>query len=194
MGSAVETLCGQAYGAGKIEMLGVYMQRSWVILLTTAFLLMFLYIFALPFLLLIGQTEDISRSAGKFALWMIPQLYAYAVNFPIAKFLQAQGKVMAMAWISAAALVLHVLFSWLLMLKLGWGMAGAAVVLNASWWFVVVAQLVYIFSGSCGAAWTGFSWKAFQNLGGFVTLSLTSAVMMWFVLDYLVTFHVFLFL
>ncbi|KAL0357888.1 UNVERIFIED_CONTAM: protein DETOXIFICATION 32 [Sesamum calycinum] len=32
MGSAVETLCGQAYGAGQLEMLGVYLQRSWVIL------------------------------------------------------------------------------------------------------------------------------------------------------------------
>ncbi|KAL8534264.1 hypothetical protein ACS0TY_010316 [Phlomoides rotata] len=178
MGSAVETLCGQAYGAGQIEMLGVYMQRSWVILLSTAFLMMFLYIFATPFLLLIGQKEDISRSAGKFAIWMIPQLYAYALNFPIAKFLQAQSKMLAMAWISATALVLHIFFSWLLMLKLGWGMAGGALVLNVSWWFIVVAQLVYIFSGACGAAWTGFSWKAFQNLWAFLRLSLASAVML----------------
>ncbi|KAL3633565.1 Protein DETOXIFICATION 32 [Castilleja foliolosa] len=66
----------QAYGAGQIEMLGVYMQRSWIILLVMAFILTFLYIFAFPFLLLIGQTEDISRSAGKFAVWMIPQLFA----------------------------------------------------------------------------------------------------------------------
>ncbi|CAN1795114.1 Protein DETOXIFICATION 29 [Linum perenne] len=35
MGSALETLCGQAYGAGQLDMLGVYMQRSWVILLAT---------------------------------------------------------------------------------------------------------------------------------------------------------------
>ncbi|KAL3649794.1 Protein DETOXIFICATION 29 [Castilleja foliolosa] len=178
MGSALETLCGQAYGAGQIEMLGVYMQRSWIILLVTAFILTFLYIFAFPFLLLIGQTEDISRSAGKFAVWMIPQLYAYALNFPIAKFLQAQSKIMAMAWISAAALVLHVGFSWLLMLKLGWGMAGGAVVLNVSWWFIVLGQLVYIFSGTCGRAWTGFSMRAFRNLRGFVRLSLASALML----------------
>ncbi|KAB5560425.1 hypothetical protein DKX38_005382 [Salix brachista] len=32
MGSAVETLCGQAYGARKYEMLGIYMQRSTVLL------------------------------------------------------------------------------------------------------------------------------------------------------------------
>lgn len=179
MGSALETLCGQAYGAGQIEMLGVYMQRSWVILLTTAFVLMFLYIFALPFLLLIGQKEEISVAAGRFALWMIPQLYAYAMNFPMAKFLQAQSKIMAMALIAATALVLHVVFSWLLMLKLGWGMAGGAIVLNASWWFIVGGQFVYILSGTCGRAWTGFSWGAFHNLWSFVRLSLASAVMLW---------------
>nr|GMD24646.1 protein DETOXIFICATION 29-like [Ipomoea batatas] len=178
MGSALETLCGQAYGAKQLEMLGVYMQRSWIILNTTAFLLMFIYIFAGPVLRLIGQTPEISTWAGKFALWMIPQLFAYAVNFPIQKFLQAQSKIMAMAVISAVAIAGHTFFSWLFMLKLGWGMAGAAVVLNASWWFIVVAQLVYIFCGSCGEAWTGFSWKAFQNLWGFVKLSLASAVML----------------
>ncbi|OIT40432.1 protein detoxification 31 [Nicotiana attenuata] len=178
MGSALETLCGQAFGAGQIDMLGVYMQRSWVILNTTAVLLMLLYIFAAPFLRLIGQTEDISREAGKMALYMIPQLYAYAMNFPIAKFLQAQSKIMVMAWIAAIALVLHTFFSWLFMLKLGWGLVGAAVVLNSSWWFIVVAQLLYIFSGTCGQAWSGFSWKAFHNLWGFVKLSLASAVML----------------
>ncbi|KAK6160242.1 hypothetical protein DH2020_003623 [Rehmannia glutinosa] len=39
MGSAVETLCGQAFGAGQHDMLGVYLQRSWIILLATGFLL-----------------------------------------------------------------------------------------------------------------------------------------------------------
>ena len=179
MGSALETLCGQAVGAGQIDMLGIYMQRSWVILLTTALLLSLLYIFAAPLLKLIGQTEEISEAAGVFAIYMIPQLFAYAMNFPIAKFLQSQSKIMVMALIAAVVLVLHTLFSWLFMLKLGWGLVGAAIVLDTSWWLIVIAQLLYIFSGTCGRAWSGFSLKAFQNLWGFVKLSLASAVMLW---------------
>ncbi|KAI4379112.1 hypothetical protein MLD38_005448 [Melastoma candidum] len=178
MGSALETLCGQAYGAGQMDMLGIYMQRSWVILGVTSLLLCLIYVFAGPLLRAIGQTEAISEAAGVFAVWMIPQLFAYAVNFPIAKFLQAQSKIMVMAGIAAVVLVIHAVFSWLLMLKLGWGLVGAAVVLNASWWIIVGAQLAYIFSGACGRAWTGFSLKAFQNLWGFVRLSLASAVML----------------
>nr|GMD26462.1 protein DETOXIFICATION 29-like [Ipomoea batatas] len=178
MGSALETLCGQAFGAGQIDMLGVYMQRSWVILNATAVILTALYVAAAPFLRLIGQTEEISAAAGRMALYMIPQLYAYAMNFPIAKFLQAQSKMMVMAWVSGAAIVMHTLLSWLFMLRLLWGLAGAAAVLNFSWWFIVVAQLIYIFSGTCGQAWSGFSPKAFQNLWSFVRLSLASAVML----------------
>ncbi|KAL0351973.1 UNVERIFIED_CONTAM: protein DETOXIFICATION 27 [Sesamum calycinum] len=33
MASALETLCGQAFGAKKYSMLGTYMQRSWIVLL-----------------------------------------------------------------------------------------------------------------------------------------------------------------
>ncbi|XP_030553049.1 protein DETOXIFICATION 29-like [Rhodamnia argentea] len=178
MGSALETLCGQAYGAGQLDMLGIYLQRSWVILNTTAVALCFLYIFAAKLLRLIGQTAAISEAAGEFAIWMIPQLFMYAMNFPIAKFLQAQSKIMVMAVIAGVVLVLHTAFSWLLMLKLGWGLVGAAIVLDASWVVIVAAQLAYIFSGRCGRAWTGFSWKAFENLWGFVRLSIASAVML----------------
>ncbi|XP_020527717.1 protein DETOXIFICATION 29 isoform X3 [Amborella trichopoda] len=178
MGSALETLCGQAYGAGQLDMLGIYMQRSWVILIITALILSIFYVFSTPFFILIGQDHSIAHAAGLFSLYMIPQLFAYAVYFPIQKFLQAQSRMMSMTVFAGIALLLHTFFSWLVMIKLNWGMVGAAVVLNGSWWFIVVAQLIYIFCGSCGRAWSGFSWKAFQNLWGFVRLSLASAVML----------------
>ncbi|CAN1273610.1 Protein DETOXIFICATION 33 [Linum perenne] len=145
MGSALETLCGQAYGAGQIRMLGVYMQRSWVILLATACLLVPVYVWSPSILGFFGETTQISDAAGKFAIWMLPQLFAYALNFPIQKFLQAQSKVNVMAWISAIVLVLHGFFSWLLILKLGWGLVGAAVVLNVScleFWYLMVLVVI----------------------------------------------------
>ncbi|KAK7383075.1 hypothetical protein VNO78_28741 [Psophocarpus tetragonolobus] len=178
MGSALETLCGQAYGAGQIRMLGVYMQRSWVILITTAILLLPLYIWSPPILKLMGQTTQISNAAGKFALWMIPQLFAYAMNFPIQKFLQAQRKVLVMLWVSAGVLVLHTFFSWLLIFKLRWGLIGAAITLNTSTWLLVILQLLYIFITKSDGAWSGFTWLAFVDLFGFVKLSLASAVML----------------
>jgi MATE family multidrug resistance protein len=64
MGSALETLCGQAFGAGHIRMMGVYMQRSWIILLTAALLMLPFYIWASPLLKLVGQTDEVAEAAG----------------------------------------------------------------------------------------------------------------------------------
>ncbi|OIW03457.1 hypothetical protein TanjilG_14682 [Lupinus angustifolius] len=109
---------------------------------------------------------------------MLPQLFAYALNFPIQKFLQAQRKVNVMLCISAAVLVSHTFFSWLLILKLGWGIKGAAITLNISWWLVVIAQSLYIFITKSEGAWSGFTWLAFVDLYDFVKLSLASAIML----------------
>ncbi|CAA7398013.1 unnamed protein product [Spirodela intermedia] len=178
MGSALETLCGQAFGAGEHRMMGIYMQRSWVILLSTAAVLTVPYLFASPILRLLGQSAEIAELAGKFSLWMIPELFAFAINFPIMKFLQAQSRVMVMMWISAAVLALHLLLSWLFIVKLGTGLVGAAITLNFTWWLLVAGQLSYVVSGCCKDSWTGFSWLAFADLTNFLGLSLASAVML----------------
>ncbi|KAK1438186.1 hypothetical protein QVD17_03991 [Tagetes erecta] len=177
MGSALETLCGQAYGAGKIEMLGIYLQKSWIILNATAVVLMFTFIFGVSVLRFLGQTTVIATAAGSFAVWMIPQLFAYATVIPITKFLQAQSSIMPMALIAGVAVISHVVLTWVLVKKLGWGLVGAAVVLDGSWWFLTLSQLTYVLWGSCGVAWSGFSWKAFNNLTDFVHVSFTTAVM-----------------
>ena len=85
-----------------------------------------------------------------------------------------------MAWISAIVLVIHALLSWVFMLQWGWGLVGAAVMLNTSWWLIVILQLIYIFITKSDGAWSGFSWLAFTELWGFVKLSLASAVMLWY--------------
>ncbi|KAM7280880.1 hypothetical protein ACFE04_008014 [Oxalis oulophora] len=178
MVSALETLCGQAFGAGNMKMMGIYMQRSWLILLATSILLVPIYVWSPLILQAMGQTTEISNATGRFALWMIPQLFAYALNFPIQKFLQAQGKIYVMAWLSASVMILHAFLNWLLILKLEWGLIGAAITLNTSWWLIVISQLVYIFITKSDGAWSGFSWLAFTGLPKFFKLSLASAIML----------------
>nr|GLL23004.1 protein DETOXIFICATION 40 [Ipomoea trifida] len=179
MGSAVETLCGQAFGAGKYEMLGIYLQRSTVLLTITGVLLALIYVFSEPILIFLGQAPDISSAAALFVYGLIPQIFAYAINFPIQKFLQAQSIVTPSAYISAATLVFHLILSWLAVYKLGLGLLGASLVLSFSWWIIVIGQFVYIVkSEKCRQTWTGFSVQAFSSLWGFFKLSAASAVML----------------
>eukprot|EP00268_Persea_americana_P061290 TRINITY_DN7728_c0_g1_i3.p1 TRINITY_DN7728_c0_g1~~TRINITY_DN7728_c0_g1_i3.p1 ORF type:complete len:217 (-),score=21.41 TRINITY_DN7728_c0_g1_i3:2754-3404(-) len=172
MGSALETLCGQAVGAGQIHMLGIYMQRSWIITGVTAMVLTPVYIFTSPILKILRQATDISDVAGRYCIWVIPQLFAYAINFPIQKFFQSQSRVRVMAAISGVVLAFHVLLNWLLVTKLEHGLAGAAIAGNISWWVINLAQLAYLVSGYFPDAWTGFSFLAFHSLVAFLKLSL----------------------
>ncbi|KAK2983552.1 hypothetical protein RJ640_023086 [Escallonia rubra] len=177
MGSALETLCGQAFGAGQVHMLGIYMQRSWIILCVTCIILLPVYIFATPLLKLLGQEDDIADLAGKFAILTIPQLFSLAISIPTQKFLQAQSKVNALAWIAFAALVVHVGLLYLCIYALAWGTTGAAIAFDITSWGLAVAQVIYVLNW-CNEGWTGFSWSAFKEIWAFVRLSLASAVML----------------
>ncbi|KAL6197621.1 hypothetical protein ACLB2K_033227 [Fragaria x ananassa] len=179
MGSEVETLCGQAYGAHKYEMLGIYLQRSTILLMATGIPVMFIYIFSKPLLLSLGESTTIASAAAIFVYGLIPQIFAYACNFPIQKFLQAQSIVFRSAYLSAAALVVHVVLSWVVIYELGWGLFGASLMLSFSWWIIVVAQFVYILvSPRCKRTWRGFSMQAFSGLWSFLKLSVESAIML----------------
>ncbi|KAF5474782.1 hypothetical protein F2P56_006646 [Juglans regia] len=179
MGSAVETLCGQAYGAHRYEMLGIYLQRSTIVLTLTGIPMTLIYVLSKPILLLLGESTAVASAAAVFVYGLIPQIFAYAVNFPIQKFLQSQRIVTPSAYISTATLVVHLLLSWLAVYKLDMGLIGASLVLSLSWWIMVVAQLVYILiSDKCKQTWTGLSLLAFSGLWGFLKLSTASAVML----------------
>ncbi|KAF7011986.1 hypothetical protein CFC21_026228 [Triticum aestivum] len=178
MGSALETLCGQAVGAGQVDMLGVYIQRSWIICGATALALAPTYVFTPPILLALHQPTAISVVAGRYTQLVVPQLFAYAANFPLQKFFQAQSKVWAMTFISGAGLALHIVLNYVFVTRLGHGLFGAAMIGNVTWWIIIVAQFAYLVSGCFPEAWKGFSMLAFNNLAAFVKLSLASAVML----------------
>ncbi|KAL0464823.1 UNVERIFIED_CONTAM: protein DETOXIFICATION 34 [Sesamum latifolium] len=177
MASALETLCGQAFGAGEIKMLGVYMQRSWIILTAACICLLPLYTYSTPVLKLLGIRHDIADLAGKFSVKIIPQMFSLAVNFPTQKFLQAQSKVVILAWVGFVALIIHIIVLFMFIRVFKWGLAGAAAAYDISAWGIALAQMVYIV-GWCQDSWTGLSWLAFREIWPFLRLSVASAIML----------------
>ncbi|KAL0727322.1 hypothetical protein Bca4012_023415 [Brassica carinata] len=185
MGSAVETLCGQAHGAHRYDMLGIYLQRATIVLVLVGLPLTLLYTFSYPILVLLGEPKSVSYMASMYIAALIPQIFAYAVNFTAQKFLQAQSVVAPSAYISAAALLLQTLLTWVTVYLMGLGLMGIAYVLTISWWVIVLAQTLYITSSQrFRHTWTGLSWRSFQGLWSFFKLSAGSAVMicleMWY--------------
>ncbi|XP_026391077.1 protein DETOXIFICATION 27-like [Papaver somniferum] len=177
MASALETLCGQAYGAKRYHMLGIYLQRSWVVLTMCAISLLPIYIFTTPILKLLGQPDDLAELTGLVTIWMIPFPFALAIQLPSQRFLQCQRKTPIAAWVCLGALSFHIFFTWLVVDKLGFGVIGAACVSSVSWWIISLGSFCYIAGGGCPETWTGFSIKAFSGLWEFFKLSVASGVM-----------------
>ena len=70
---------------------------------------------------------------------MLQKLSSYALGFPMQKFLQAQRKVMVMAWIALAVLMFHAFLSWLLIFQVGLGLARVAITSNISWYIIDIS-------------------------------------------------------
>jgi MATE family multidrug resistance protein len=63
MSSATETLCGQAFGAKQYRMMGIYLQRSWIINIAIATILLPVFIFSTPIFKLLGEEDDVAEIA-----------------------------------------------------------------------------------------------------------------------------------
>lgn len=178
MASVLEMLCGQAYGGKQYHLLGIYLQRSWVVLFLSSIALLPLFTFLETILKLVGQPALLAELAGQVALWLIPLHLSFVFQFTLTRFLQCQLKTSVVAWVCGVVLVLHVVISWIFVYNLRVGIVGIALTLDFSWWMSVVGMFIYSVCGWCPNSWTGFSREAFTDLWDFLKLSLASGVML----------------
>lgn len=180
MASALDTFCGQSYGAKQYRMLGVHMQRAMFILMVVAIPLAVIWANTRSILLVLGQDPEISIEAGSYAKLMVPCLFAYGLLQCLNRFLQTQNIVFPMMFSSAMTTLLHLPICWFMVYKSGLGSRGAAIANSISYWINVTILALYVkFSPSCKKTWTGFSKEAFalNNIPIFLKLAVPSAVM-----------------
>ncbi|KAI9186290.1 hypothetical protein LWI28_015852 [Acer negundo] len=178
MASALETLCGQAYGAKQYHMLGIYLQRSWIVLFICSLFLLPIFIFTTPLLKVLGQEDKIAEMAGVIGHWLIPVMFAFMMTFTCQMFLQAQSKNMIISYLAAFSISIHLLLSWLLTVKYKFGIQGALTSTILAYWIPNLGQLMFITCGGCRETWTGFSHYAFKDLWPVIKLSLSSGAML----------------
>ncbi|KAJ0105182.1 hypothetical protein Patl1_18131 [Pistacia atlantica] len=148
MGSALETLCGQAYGAKQNPMLAL------------------------------KQDPQISLEAGIYACWLIPSILPFGLLQCQLRFLQTQNNVFPLMITTGVTSLVHVLTCWTFLFGFGFGSKGAALSCATSYWVNVFILAIYIkFSPTCRKTWTGFSKEALENLHSFLGLGIPSALM-----------------
>ncbi|KAL9408963.1 hypothetical protein AB3S75_047367 [Citrus x aurantiifolia] len=105
-------------------------------------------------LVLVGQDPQISHEVGKFIIWLLPALFAYAAMQALIRYFQSQNLIIPMFLSSYAALCLHIPICWGLVFKSGLGNLGigeffqfaipSAVMVCLEWWSF---ELLILMSG-----------------------------------------------
>ncbi|KAF0903749.1 hypothetical protein E2562_029105 [Oryza meyeriana var. granulata] len=163
MGSALDTFCGQSYGAKQYDMLGTHTQRAIFVLMLMGLPVAFVLAFAGQILIALGQNPEISSEAGLYAVWLIPGLFAYGLLQCLTKFLQTQNIVHPLVVCSGATLILHILLCRVMIHCFDLGNRGAALSISLSYWFNVILLAIYVNVSEVGRrSWPGWSREALK--------------------------------
>lgn len=180
MACALETLCGQAYGAKQYHKLGTYTYSSIIILIPACLPIAVIWIFMDKILILVGQDPQVSAEACRYSIWLIPALLGFSILRSLVHYLQSQSLILPMLLSSCATLCVHILLSWTLIYKFDLGSIGAALSMGLSYWLNVFILGLHIqYSSTCEKTRSLFLDDLFFSIKEFLRFALPSLVMFW---------------
>ncbi|XP_027099364.1 protein DETOXIFICATION 12-like [Coffea arabica] len=179
MASALETLCGQAYGAQQYQKFGTHTYTAIFCLLIVCIPLSIIWMYLGKILALIGQDPLISHEAGIFATWLIPALFGYATLQPLVRYFQMQSLIFPMLISSCITISFHILICWVLVYNSGLENRGAAFAMGISMWLnVIILGLYMSCSSSCEKTRAPISGEVLYGVKEFFRFAIPSAVML----------------
>ncbi|TKY49119.1 MATE efflux family protein ALF5 [Spatholobus suberectus] len=178
---ALETLCGQGFGAKEYRMLGMYLQASCIISLIVSIFISIIWFHTEPILILFQQSRDIARTAGLYMKFLVPGIFAYGFLHNMLRFLQTQSVVGPLVVFSAIPLLAHILIAYALIHWTDLRFIGAPVAASISLWISIPMLAMYIkYAKKFKQTWTGFSVESFRYIFIQLKLALLSAAMIWY--------------
>ncbi|KAH0677951.1 hypothetical protein KY285_025752 [Solanum tuberosum] len=178
MATALETLCGQAFGAKQYQRLGTQTYTAIFSLVIVCIPIAVLWLYVGKLLAFMGQDPQISHEAGKFIKWMIPALFAYANLQSLVRYFQMQSMIVPMLISSCITICFHIPLSWVLVFSSGLGNIGAAVAVGISLWLNVIILASYMrLSPACAKTRAPVSWEIVNGMREFFQFAIPSAVM-----------------
>ncbi|KAL6554230.1 Protein DETOXIFICATION 19 [Orobanche minor] len=91
LSGALETLCGQGYGAKLYKLLGIYLQASSIVTIIFSIIVSIVWWYSDIILTALHQDPQIAKAAGLYLKYLIPGLIAYGFLQNILRFLQTQS-------------------------------------------------------------------------------------------------------
>uniref|UniRef100_M4BWU7 Uncharacterized protein n=1 Tax=Hyaloperonospora arabidopsidis (strain Emoy2) TaxID=559515 RepID=M4BWU7_HYAAE len=181
LATAMDTLCSQAYGAGKSQNLGIYLQSGLIVLALAMIPVFAINWYTEAILLLIGQPEQVARFAGRFSRILLPGIPAMYVYEMVKKVMQAQNIVLPMVYIAVISNLVNALLGVYLTFFTSLGFDGAAIARLCSQVVLPLCFIPYFTRNPQLSAewWPGWQLKeAIHHLSTFLRLGLPGAAMM----------------
>ncbi|XP_050371333.1 protein DETOXIFICATION 18-like [Argentina anserina] len=178
LSGALETLCGQGFGAKSYRMLGIYLQAASIISFLFSIIISVIWFYTEPILILLQQDPQISKSAALYIKYLIPGLFAYGFLNNILRFLQTQSVVMPLVFLSVIPLVIHIGIAYGLVHWTALGFKGAPLAASISLWISILMLATYVVRAKkFEHTWEGFSLESFHYVLTDLKLALPSAAM-----------------
>ncbi|OQS05862.1 Multidrug/Oligosaccharidyl-lipid/Polysaccharide (MOP) Flippase Superfamily [Thraustotheca clavata] len=181
LASAMDTLCSQAFGAGKLNKLGIYLQSGVIVLGLSLFPIAIMNWHADKILILFGQNESVAILAGQFSritMLGVPFLFLYEL---IKKLMQAQNIVLPMTFIAFIGVAVNIATGYYMTYYTSYGYLGAAmgrVVGNIALPLSIIPYMYYN-QENTSKWWPGIQFKeAYEHVPLFLSLGIPSMVMM----------------
>ncbi|XP_017245111.1 protein DETOXIFICATION 48 [Daucus carota subsp. sativus] len=173
----MEPICGQAYGAKQMKLLGLTLQRTVLLLLLTSVPISFMWLNMNTILLWCGQDKEISSMAQTFIVFAIPDLFFLSLLHPLRVYLRTQNITLPVTTCSAISVVIHIPLNLFLVVHFKMGIAGVAI---AMVWtnlnlFILLCAFVY-FSGVYKDSWVAPSMDCVRGWSSLLGLAIPTCV------------------
>lgn len=177
LATSLDTLCAQAYGSGRKELVGLQLQRMVFFLWTITIPIAIIWLAGTQILQLIVPEKEIAILAGRYLKVLILGAPGYACFESAKRYVQAQGHFAATSYVLMIAAPLNILMHWLFVWQFQWGFIGCPIAVVITETLMPLLLLAYVrFIGGL-ECWPGFTWKAFKNWGPMVRLAIPGLVM-----------------
>jgi MATE family multidrug resistance protein len=179
LATSLDTLCAQAYGSGKKEMVGLHLQRMILFMLIVTLPIGAIWLSSGWILAALVPEKALAHLAGRYLSILLAGAPGYAIFEAGKRFTQAQGLFNASLFVLLIATPINVLLNYLFVFVLKWDLEGAALatVLSHNLLPVLLWVYVYFINPRSLECWAGFTRDAFRHWGPMAKLAVPGIIM-----------------
>lgn len=177
LATSLDTLCAQAYGSGRKQLVGLQLQRMVYFLWLLTIPIGIFWLSAEKLLEAIVPEKRSAQLAGLYLRVLLTGAPGYALFESGKRFVQAQGLFSATTYVLLVGAPLNAFMNWLFVWHFKWGFVGAPIAVAVTDNLLPLFLFLYVYFVDGRQCWNGFTTRAFHNWGPMIKLALPGLVM-----------------